>query len=103
MWFWRCQLAREEGARVVADQGAVARPCDPDDIYRIALTAYRQGRMGLANIRVLARFGRGLCPPDSRDSRYEVAAVLWEQGLEALRVPLENKGIVAEPVEGRVV
>ncbi|NDC90145.1 MAG: hypothetical protein EB075_15325, partial [Bacteroidetes bacterium] len=40
LWFWRCQLAREEGARTVADVGMIARPCDPDDLYRVVAALY---------------------------------------------------------------
>jgi len=34
-WFWyiRCQTARDEGARFVANSGLVIRPCEPDDIF----------------------------------------------------------------------
>lgn len=43
-WFWfvRCQTARIEGARVVADAGEVVRPCDPDDVYNAVMRLKRR-------------------------------------------------------------
>jgi|ETNmetMinimDraft_16_1059900.scaffolds.fasta_scaffold12121_2 hypothetical protein len=45
-WFWfiRCQKARADGARFEAVPGAIARPCDPDDLYRAVARAVRQIR-----------------------------------------------------------
>lgn len=94
LWFWQCQLSRESGARVVADQGAVARPCDPDDIYRLAMRAMKQGHLSRRHLMVLVRHGRALLPPDSRLREDEADAVLWGEGLMALEPLLVLKGIL---------
>lgn len=96
LWFWRCQLAREEGARYTADAGE-ARPCDPDDVYRAAAQLHRRRTLSDGHVRVLAGYGRRLAPPDSRLREEEAAARLWDEALDRLATPLRAKGIVALP------
>lgn len=96
MWFWRCQLAREEGARYTADAGE-ARPCDPDDVYRAAAALHRRRTLSAGHIRVLAGYGRRLAPPDPRLDEEEREARLWDEALDRLETPLRAKGIVAPP------
>lgn len=95
LWFSRCQLARIEGVRFTADSGEVARPCDPDDIFRVVEALRRQGVLMAGHIQVLGRFGCRLAPPDpwAGDTRSE--AELWGQALERMAWPLRRKGIVA--------
>lgn len=95
MWFWQCQLAREEGARFVANAGRVGRPCDPDDVYRVAAGLHRARVLADRHLRVLARFGRRLAPPDGRVREERQDAGLWSEALEQLEEPLRAKGIVA--------
>ena len=97
MWFWQCQVLREAGARVVADAGATARPCDPDDIYRVAARLYRHRDLSLTHVEVLARFGRRLMPPDGRLCDEAGAARDWGEALRRLEAPLVDKGIVSPP------
>ena len=58
-WFWfvRCQTARIEGARVVADAGEVVRPCDPDDVYNAVMRLKKGGILGDRHLQVLEYFG----------------------------------------------
>lgn len=93
-WFWQCQIAREDGARFVADAGTVARPCDPDDVSRIALTLVRRRVLDRRHLRVLAAFGRALIPPDSRLAEEACAARLWDEAMDRLTTPLRAKGII---------
>lgn len=95
LWFWQCQIARDEGARFVADAGAVARPCDPDDLWRAALALLRRRLIDRRHLRVLAVFGRRLTRPDPRLAEEAVAARLWDDALDRLTTPLRAKGIVA--------
>lgn len=95
MWFWQCQSQREAGARFVADVGETARPCDPDDIYRIAARLYRRRDLGRRHLEVLACFGRRLTPPDGRLAEEAGAARDWRDGLNRLEPALAAKGIVA--------
>lgn len=100
MWFWQCQAMREEGARFVADAGDTARPCDPDDLYRVVARLYRRGDLARHHLEVLARFGRRLAPPDGRLAEEAAAARDWADGLRRLEGPLIDKGIVAAPAPG---
>lgn len=95
LWFWQCQIARDDGARVVAGAGAVVRPCDPDDLYRAAARLHRSGILERAHLAVLGRFGRLLTPPDARLPGQARPAALWREGLERLETLLRGKGIVA--------
>lgn len=94
MWFWQCQIARDEGARYTANAGTVARPCDPDDIYRVAARLHADRVLDDRHARVLGQFGRALTPPDGRLSAEAAAATLWQQALGRLETPLRRKGIV---------
>ena len=59
-WFWfvRCQTARFEGARVVADAGEVVRPCDPDDVYNAVMRLKQAGTLQDRHLQVIEYFGR---------------------------------------------
>ncbi|MDO8606941.1 MAG: hypothetical protein Q7R40_10425 [Phaeospirillum sp.] len=96
-WFWyaRCQIARDDGVRFTAGLGAVARPCEPDDIAREVQRLYRARVLLSCHLGVLVRFGRRLAPPDIHDDGTAAEAMLWEESLDRLTTPLRQKGIVA--------
>ena len=95
-WFWfvRCQAARIEGARVVADAGDVTRPCDPDDIYNAVMRLWRGGVIGQAHLQVLEYYGAVERVPDPRVEEEQRKAVLWCEALEVLATVLIRRGIV---------
>lgn len=95
LWYSRCQLARIEGVRFTADSGDVARPCDPDDIYRAVDRLVRARMLSSRHVTVLARFGCRLTPPDpwAGDPRSE--ALAWAEALGRLEHELRGRGIVA--------
>ncbi|MGC2856004.1 hypothetical protein ACM64Y_11060 [Novispirillum sp. DQ9] len=95
MWFWQCQIARDDGARFTANAGDRVRPCEPDDIYRAAARLHRGRRLAVAHLEVLGRFGRALTPPDGRLPGQDAAAALWREALDRLEEPLRAKGIVS--------
>ncbi|MBI5164406.1 MAG: hypothetical protein HY985_10950 [Magnetospirillum sp.] len=96
LWFSQCQLARVDGVRFVADSGAIARPCEPDDIYRAVDRLYRQRRLQRAHLAVLGHFGKRLSPPDRRPGGDGLGqATLWDEALDRLSGALRAKGIVA--------
>jgi hypothetical protein len=94
LWTMAALIARREGARYTANKGAVARPCDPDDVVRCLDSLYRQGRISLLHARVLRIWGERQMPPspavmaESQDRR------IWAEALERLAWPLRVKGIV---------
>ena len=94
LWFNRCEKIRRDGARLDG-QALVARPCDPDDIYRAVLGLARARRIGRWHLRVLAEYGRREVAPDPRLAEENVAARLWDESLDRLETILKRKGIVA--------
>lgn len=96
-WFWfaRCQIVRRQGARFAPLPGASERPCDPDDIYRAAVSLKRKGLLGRRHLAVLGHFGVSGRPPDPRCREEEEPARLWEQAIDRLTTVLQQKGIVA--------
>jgi len=96
-WFWlhRARLVRAQGARLDADPLAAARPCDPDDIVRVARRLVQSGALHPDHVRVLDRHGRRLTPPDDRLEEEAADARLWREALDRLAPPLRAKGIVA--------
>lgn len=96
-WFWgvQCLAARAEGARFRADQSALARPCEPDDLLVAVERLVRAGRLRAAHVRTLFAFGRRLAPPDAREPGEQRAALLWDEALDRLSTPWRSKGIVA--------
>ena len=96
LWFSRCQLARIEGVRYSADAGDVARPCDPDDIYRAVACLVRRNMLAQAHVLVLGRFGSRLSPPDPWAGDTPGEASLWGEAMDRLTTILRTKGIVAD-------
>lgn len=94
LWFARCQLARIEGVRFTADSGDVARPCEPDDIYRAVAQLHRCGRLDSRHIAILGRFGSRLAPPDPWAGDAAGEAQLWQEALDRLASVLRAKGLV---------
>ncbi len=95
-WFWfvRCQTARIEGARVVADAGEVVRPCDPDDVYNAVMRLKQAGTLNDRHLQVLEYFGLVEREPDPRDPREKGKDSLWRQAMDALENVLITRGIV---------
>lgn len=95
-WFWfiRCHRLRRLGARFADGPGQVARPCDPDDIYRAVKGLARRRRIGPEHVDVLLRFGIRESPPDSRCADERRPALLWAESLDRLTTVLRSKGIL---------
>ncbi len=96
-WFWfaRCQRLRADNARPDTSKATFNRPCDPDDIYLIAMRLYRQHQLNDGHLRVLAKFGFAECPPDHRCAGQRTELVIWRQALDRLSEPMRHKGIVS--------
>lgn len=95
-WFWfiQAQAARNDGARITAGQGAVARPCEPIDILKVLDGLYRQRRVLMDHLLVLRHYGRRMMAPDPHRVKELRAHTLWREALERLHPVLARKGIV---------
>ncbi|MBK6896931.1 MAG: hypothetical protein IPH06_10110 [Alphaproteobacteria bacterium] len=95
-WFWfvAAQQAKAEGARIIAGQGMVERPCEPADILKILDRLYRQRALVMPHILVLRYYGRRNMAPDARRIKEARAAKLWREAMDKLEPVLESKGIL---------
>src|SRR4051794_36538725 len=84
MWTMSALIARREGARYTANKGAVARPCDPDDVIRCLDALYRQGRITLIHARVLRIWGERQMPPNPAVPAEHQDCRFWIEALERL-------------------
>lgn len=95
LWYAHCQMARLAGCRPRPDMGEVARPCDPDDIHRAAMTLFRRGVLAPGHLRVLAELGALLAGAQAAVSWPDSTDRIWREALDRLETPLRAKGIVA--------
>lgn len=72
----------------------MARPCDPDDIYKAATRLQRDGRIGAQHLNALAKYGLAERSPDPRYRDEILAARLWTEAMDRLTTVLRRKGIV---------
>lgn len=95
-WFWymRCQKARWDGARFVANSSLAVRPCDPDDIYRAVMALYRQRTLSKQHLRTLAEFGLKETSPDPRNRDELRSSRLWDEALDFLTTVLHSKNLL---------
>lgn len=95
-WFWfvAAQQAKAEGARIIAGQGMVERPCEPVDILKILDRLYRQRAIAMPHILVLRHYGRRNMAPDARRIKEARAAKLWREAMDRLEPVFESKGIL---------
>ncbi|MCB1682720.1 MAG: hypothetical protein H6858_01950 [Rhodospirillales bacterium] len=95
-WFWfiAAQQAKNEGARIIAGQGLVERPCEPVDILKILDRLYRRRILTMNHILVLRHYGRRNMAPDPRRIKEVRADKLWREAMDRLEPVLESKGIL---------
>ena len=98
-WFWfiAAQAARNDGARFVAGQGLLPRPCEPVDILRVLDRLYRQRMLLRDHLLVLRHYGRRHLAPDPRRIKEVRAYSLWTEALERIELVLIRKKIVRRP------
>ena len=96
-WFWFMQAneARQAGAKILAGLSATPRPCEPLDMIRVVDRLYRNRRLMMDHLRVLAHYGRRLMAPDPARAHEARASQLWREALGRIEPVLRGKGIVA--------
>jgi hypothetical protein len=97
-WFWfiAAQQAKTDGARFIAGQALVQRPCEPLDILKTLDRLYRNRRVMRDHLLVLRHYGRRFMAPDPRRIKEARAHTLWVQALERLEEALRVKNIVRQ-------
>jgi hypothetical protein len=95
-WFWFVQSydALHSGARIRSGFSKIIRPCEPVDIYAIAMRLFKQGFLNKSHMRVLAQYGETLIPPNPRYYEQERDCDVWNQAMDKLRTPMIRKGII---------
>lgn len=95
-WFWFVQSydALHSGARVRSGYSKTIRPCEPVDIYTIAMRLFRQGFLNKAHMRVLSQYGAAMSPPNARYHEQTRDCDLWHQAMLKLTTPMHRKGII---------
>lgn len=95
-WFWTMSalVARREGARFVANQGIVVRPCDPDDVVKCLDTLYRRRRIDLVHARILRKWGERQMAPNPANPHDRCDWRLWREAIDRMEWMLRVKGIV---------
>ena len=94
LWTMAALTARREGARYSANQGKVARPCEPDDVVKCLDGLYRRRRIELLHARILRIWGERQASPNLAFPRERSDFRLWREALDRLEWPLRVKGIV---------
>ena len=95
-WFWfiTAQAARNEGARILAGQSLMPRPCEPMDILKVAERLYRNRCLIMDHFKVLRHYGRRQYAPDAARIKEARAHKLWKEAMSHLEPILIRKGIV---------
>jgi hypothetical protein len=94
LWTMAALMARREGARFTANQGAVVRPCEPDDVVKCLDALYRRRRIDLVHARILRIWGERQTSPSPTAANERCDWRLWREAMERLEWPLRVKGIV---------
>lgn len=95
-WFWFIQAydARHAGARVIAGDADVPRPCEPLDMLRAIDRLYRQRRLVRDHLCVLVHYGRRFDAPHPNRYTEARASSLWREAFDRITPVLQGKGIV---------
>ena len=88
-------IARRDGARYTANNGRVARPCEPDDVVKCLDTLYCRRRIDLVHARIMRIWGERQTAPNPAYAGERCDWRLWAEALDRLEWPLRVKGIVA--------
>jgi hypothetical protein len=94
LWTMAALVARRDGARFVANQGSIMRPCEPDDVVKCLDALYRRRRIDLVHARILRIWGERQMPPNPSVPVERCDWRLWREAMDRLEWPLRVKGIV---------
>jgi hypothetical protein len=95
-WFWTMAalVARRDGARYTANNGRLARPCEPDDVVKCLDMLYRRRRIDLMHARIMRIWGERQTAPNPAYAGERSDWRIWREALDRLEWPLRVKGIV---------
>ena len=104
-WFWFMQAnqARNDGARMSANEGRIIRPCVPDDILKILTRLHRNRQLDMNHFRVLRHYGVRMMAPDETRSNEHLAWRLWRDAMDVLGDVLIAKNVVVPPLSAQII
>ena len=104
-WFWFMQAnrARQDGARITANQGSVIRPCEPSDILKILERLRRHRRLDMNHLRVMRHYGERMLVPDLYHAKEALSAKIWNEAMEILGEVLIAKDIVVPSLSAEII
>ena len=102
-WFMAANEARQNGARIVANEGLYLRPCEPTDILKICDRLRRHRRLDMHHFRVLHHYGLRMVAPDPYRSRESISARIWKEAMEILEEVFVAKGIVYPKLSAEII
>ena len=77
-----------------ADMSRNARPCEPDDVYRVVKRLSVNKIISRRHIHTLAFYGKNERPPDPRCREEERAHILWNEAFDKITTVLKKKDII---------
>lgn len=104
-WFWFIQAnqARNDVARISANEGRIIRPCVPDDILKILTRLHRNRRLDMNHFRVMRHYGVRMMAPDPSRPSEHLAWRLWVDAMKIFGDVLIAKDIVKPSLSAEVI
>ena len=104
-WFWFIQAthAKQDGARVRANEGLYKRPCEPTDIFKIIERLHRHRRLTMHHFRILRHYGVRLMAPDITRAKEVLASRMWDEAMEILTEVFISKKIVQRSFSAEII
>ncbi len=102
-WFMASYDARQDGARIRANEGLYKRPCEPSDILKVCERLRRHRRLDMNHFRVLRHYGQRMIAPDPTRVKEVLSSRLWDEAMGILTEVLIAKGIVYSMPSAQII
>ncbi len=102
VWFWfvKYEMDKENYEFYKPRKiSGVERPCFLDDIHIIVSRLYLSGKITKTELHVMFKYGKLQRSPDKYYECEETELKLWQSGMDKLKTPLIQKGIVVTKIE----
>jgi len=104
-WFWFMQAydARQDGARIIANQGLYKRPCEPSDILKICERLRRHRRLDMNHFRIMRHYGQRQLAPDPTRLKEKTSFRIWFEAMKILGDVLVAKDICYPSLSAEII